>query len=139
MVNGQMFILALDFGLKRIGVAVGSTDTGMAFPRDPIANDEHTFDHIGATVPNDRIGKILVGNPLKRDGAPGDIDEALRQFRAELKIRFGIPVELVDERYTSKIASQMLARSGITAKAGKKLQDSIAAQVILEGYLQATS
>lgn len=139
MVTCQLFslhILSLDFGLKRIGVAVGFTDTRMAFPRDPVVNDAQSFDRIGAIVTNDSIDTIIVGNPIKRDGTPGDIDEALRQFVAVLRTRFELPVEMFDERYTSKIASQKLRSAGISAKTGKKLQDSIAAQVMLQEWLQ---
>jgi putative Holliday junction resolvase len=129
-------LLSLDFGLKRIGVAVGSTDSGVAFPREVILNDHRVFENIGDIIAKDHVEKILVGNPLKRDGAPGDIVAKLRQFVQQLKARWKLPIELVDERYTSKIADRKLAAAGISQKAGKQFQDSIAAQVVLQEYLE---
>lgn len=131
-----MNILALDFGLKRIGVAFGDTTTGMVFPREAIMNDDQCFQAIGAILKASNIKKILVGEPKRRDGAAGDIVEELRQFVDAIRSRFHIPIELVDERYTSKIATQKLQHAGFSVKAGRQLHDSVAAQVILQDWIE---
>jgi putative Holliday junction resolvase len=133
-----MNVLALDFGLKRIGVAVGSTLSGIAFPRDVLMNDSNVFVNLSRILSDERIETILVGSPLKRDGAAGDIDVQLQQFLASLR-EMRIPVEIVDERYTSKMAQEKLHRIGVKVKDQKDVSDSIAAQVLLQDWLDARS
>lgn len=130
-----MNILCIDFGLKRIGMAVGSTESGIAFPREVLLNDEKLFENLSKTITEDSIHEILVGMPLKRDMTPGDIDDKLQKFVAQLKSRFALPVELIDERYTSKIAEAKLHEIGMNAKDQKSVSDSTAAQVILQEWL----
>ncbi len=130
-----MKLLSLDFGLKRIGVAVGDTNSGIAFPREAIANDDKTLGSLKKLVETEKIEKILLGFPHKLDGSAGDIVDKLRQFSQRLEKVTNAPIEFIDERFTSKIASAKLHSAGIKTKQHKHLQDSVAAAVILEEYL----
>lgn len=130
-----MNVLCLDFGLKRIGVAVGSTESGIAFPRDILRNDASIFKTLKFLIEQEKIKKIIVGMPLKRDGAAGDIEESLEAFVNSLK-EFQLPVDQVDERYTSKIAQRLLSDFGMKVKDQKQISDSIAAQVMLQEWFE---
>lgn len=130
-----MNVLCLDFGLKRIGVAVGSTESGIAFPRDVLFNDEKLLPKLERLLQEKKIEKVIIGKPLKRDGTVGDIDESLQVFLESLKL-FQVPLELVDERYTSKIAQAKLHRVGMKVKDQKSISDSTAAQVMLQEWLE---
>lgn len=132
-----MNILCLDFGLKRIGVAVGSTQMGIAFPRDVVNNDSVGLEELGTLMRAEIIDHVLVGRPLKRDNAVGDIEERLQGFVHWLKNEFGLPVEFIDERYTSKIAQAKLHEIGMKVKEQKQISDSTAAQVMLQEWLDA--
>lgn len=131
-----MNVLCFDFGLKRIGVAIGSTESGIAFARETLMNDAVFFEKLKVLLEAEKIEKILVGVPYKRDGSDGDIQRPLQDFVRALKQRFGLPVELIDERYTSKIAAEKLHAVGMKAREQKGILDSVAAQVMLQEWME---
>ena len=131
-----MNILALDFGLSRVGVAVGSTDSGIAFARKVLKNDQHLFDNLEDMVNEDFIDHIVVGMPYMRDGKHGDIYDKLMDFVEELKERFKLEVELHDERYSSKIAEHRQKQVAHSRSARRDFADDLAAQVILQDWLE---
>ena len=133
-------VLAFDFGLQRIGVAVGETELGTAHPLPGVA--AHTqpgrLTAIEHLVTEWKPALLVVGRPLGEDGAPHEMTRRAERFARQLNGRFGIPVELVDERYsTVEVESRMRAAYGNRKAAdlarGKTL-DSQAAQIILEQY-----
>ena len=132
-------ILAFDFGLRRIGVAVGQDVTGSASPLGVIANRQSGVDHdaIAALVSEWRPTTLVVGMPAHADGSPSDMQAPVRAFIAELE-RYGLPVATVDERYTSVEAERVLkdARAGGSrGRVSKEEIDSAAAVFIAERYL----
>ena len=125
-------ILAFDFGLRRIGVAVGEPETGTAHPLPGIAaSGDARFAAIGALVAQWRPTTLLVGLPLAANGTTHDMTRRAERFARQLHGRFRLPVELVDERFTS-VAAEASMRG---RKAGRLAIDSVAAQLILEQYL----
>src|SRR5579871_6081344 len=96
-------VIAFDFGLKRIGIASGDTLTGTAAPRAAAAVNARGPDwqHIGRHIEALRPQCLIVGAPYNADGSPGTLTVTARQFAAELTQRFGLPVEMVDERFSS--------------------------------------
>jgi len=132
-----MNVLALDFGLKRIGLSVGSTESGIAFVRDVLMNDADCFQSLDALVDQEHIAHILVGMPYKRDGASGDIHGELTSFLEELKSRYSLPIVLFDERYTSKMAREKLKDLELTKSERKEPIDSFAAQILLQEWLES--
>ena len=132
-----MNVLAIDYGLKRIGIAIGTTESGIAFPRDIIFNDDHLMSRISEIIDDEAIAKVLVGLPKKQDMSKGEIDQKIREFVYNLEKIFDIQVILIDERYTSKIAKKKLRDVGMKEKEQKKQLDSIAAQVILQEWLDS--
>ena len=133
-------VLAFDFGLQRIGVAVGEPEVGTAHPLPPLAaaTQPGRFTAIEHLVKEWKPGLLLVGRPLGEDGVPHEMTRRAERFARQLVGRFRLPVELVDERYSSaEVESRMRASFGSRKAAslarGKKL-DSHAAQIILEQY-----
>jgi len=133
-------VLAFDFGLQRIGVAVGEPEVGTTHPLQGVV--AHTqpgrLTAIEQLVAEWKPSLLLVGRPLDEDGAPHEMTRRAERFARQLNGRFRLPVELVDERYSSaEVESRMRASYGSRKAAdlarGKKL-DSHAAQIILEQY-----
>ena len=127
-------VLAFDFGTQRIGVAVGETSLGVAHPLTTLPNrGEQHFDSIAALIAEWRPVLLLVGLPTHADGTPHLMTARARRFAAALRRRFTLPVALGDERFTTREAS---SRSrGAKAKVRKAMRDSLAAQVLLQAYL----
>jgi putative Holliday junction resolvase len=132
-------ILAFDFGLRRIGVAVGQTVTGSASPLGTIANRDSGIDResIESMIREWRPDVLVVGMPAHADGSASEMQKPVETFVDELR-RFGLPVETVDERYTSVEAERVLKEaraSGSRGRISKEEIDSAAAVFIAERYL----
>jgi putative Holliday junction resolvase len=138
-------VLAFDFGLQRIGVAVGEPELGTAHPLPGIAarTQPGRLTAVERLVKEWKPSMLVVGRPLGEDGAPHEMTRRAERFARQLNGRFRLPVKLVDERYSSaEVESRMRAAYGSRKAAilsrGKAL-DSHAAQVILEQYLSDPS
>jgi putative Holliday junction resolvase len=132
-------ILAFDFGLRRIGIAVGQDITASASPVGVAANGTDGVDHdkIRSVVDEWRPARLVVGMPTHADGSPGEITKAVEAFLDELQ-RYELPIETIDERYSSIEAEEALkaARSGGNrGRIRKEDIDAAAAVFIAERYL----
>ena len=134
-----MRVLALDLGSKRIGVAV-SDDAGTV--ATPIATLERTRDRarlhreVAELVAEWEAELLLVGLPIALDGTRGPAAEGVLAERDELAAVVGVPVEVHDERLTTRIADRALRERGdLDARARKRLVDQTAAAVILQDWL----
>ena len=132
-------ILAFDFGLRRIGVAVGQDVTGSASPLGVVANGEQGVDHaaISRLIAEWKPSRLVVGIPLHADGSPGEMTAAAEAFIDELA-EHGLPVESTDERYSSIEAEQVLKNArqqGSRGRISKEDIDAAAAVFIAERYL----
>jgi putative holliday junction resolvase len=117
-------VLAFDFGLKRIGVAVGEPELGTAHPLPAVSS----FEKIPPLIAEWQPAALVVGLPTSVQGAPHKMTRQAEDFARRLEKRFKLPVARVDERYTSVEAESRL--KGVKNKA----IDSVAAQLILEQY-----
>lgn len=125
-------ILAFDFGIQRIGVAVGEPETGTSHPLPGIEiAGAGRFAAIGRLVEEWRPARLVVGLPLSANGHAHDLTRRAQRFARQLHGRFRLPVELVDERYSSLEAEHLLRGRRL----GRLAADSVAAQLILEQYL----
>ena len=124
-------VLAFDFGEKRIGVAVGEIEIGIAHPLATVhAEDNATrFSAIGKLVDEWRPGRFVVGLPMHADGTEHETSRLARRFAQRLEGRFGVPATLVDERLTSRAAETRLRESGVP---GHKLEQSLDAAAACE-------
>lgn len=139
-----MNILAIDFGTKRLGIAIGDTEMGIAFPRDEIINvgasHRHALQEILTLCQQEKIEKILVGLPLMPAGTDSKETENARRFTEDLEDYLlqnncDIPVDYTDERFSSKTAQQAAQASGLTQKQSRGNLDSAAAAIFLQQYL----
>jgi len=123
-------VLGFDFGVKRIGIAMGNTLTGQAQPLRIIAAIDNAtrFKIIGELIAEWRPARLVVGEPRHPDGAEHDMTLRSRRFANQLHGRFNLPVELVDERYSSAV---------IASKRGDVIDDKAAA-IILQQYFDAS-
>ncbi|HJV01933.1 MAG TPA: Holliday junction resolvase RuvX [Burkholderiaceae bacterium] len=122
-------ILAFDFGIKRIGVAMGNTMIGQAQPLKVISalDNDARFAAIGALIAEWTPARLVVGLPSHPDGTAHEMTARCRRFANQLHGRYNLPVELVDERYSSAV---------IAAKRGEVIDDRAAA-IILQQYFDA--
>ncbi len=132
-------ILSFDFGLRRIGVAVGQDVTGSASPLGVIANRADGVDHvsIAALIEEWRPTGLVVGMPAHADGSASDMQAPVSAFIEELR-RYELPIETVDERYTSVEAERVLKEAraaGTRGRISKDMIDAAAAVFIAERYL----
>ncbi len=129
-------LLAFDFGTRRIGVAVGNTLTRAAQSLATIdATDSLRRDAaIAALIGDWRPGRLIVGLPTHADGKPHAMTARARRFAAGLERHHRLPVDLVDERWTTETAQQQLAFEGRGGRSGRMLRDEVAAQVILQAW-----
>jgi len=133
-------VLAFDFGLKRIGLASGDTLTRTAAPRPAVAVSQSGPDWtaVERELRSLRPRVLVVGAPYNADGTPGTMAPAARRFAAELEKRFGLPVNMVDERWSSLEANEALKAQRASGERRKRIRrediDSAAAAVILERW-----
>ncbi len=123
-------ILAFDFGLKRIGVAVGNTVMRQAQPLAIIdaASNDAKFLEISKFVQEWQPLICVVGLPMHPDGAAHEMTTRCQRFANQLHGRYGVQVRLVDERYSSAV---------LNGKRGEKIDDQAAA-IILQQYFDQT-
>jgi putative holliday junction resolvase len=136
-------VVALDFGLKRIGIATGDTLTRSAHPRSTFSNGARGPDWpaLDRLLADTRPARIVVGEPYNADGSESLLTGAARRFAAELAQRSGLPVDLVDERWSSQDAEERLrterAHGTRTRRVTRAAVDAAAAAVILERWFSA--
>lgn len=143
------YVLCFDFGLRRIGTAIGQATTRTATSLETISNGQGRVGS-GSQAPDwaaiERLVKtwkpsqFLVGLPLDTDGNETDMSKLARQFGAALEARFNRPCIYHDERFSSQAAAEgfvALRASGQARRKDAKQLDSVAAQLILQNWLQS--
>lgn len=115
--------LGIDWGKARIGLALGNTQTKLASPLKAVAS----LDEIEQIIKSEKIDKLVVGNPIiDATGAPS---EDFVAFISDLQTRCPLPLELVDERFSSQMADQL-----VRFKSRDGQRDAVAAMLILQAY-----
>lgn len=137
-----MRVLGVDYGSKRIGLAVSDEDGVFAFPAGIIASRGRKKDlaALCTFISERKVGSAVVGLPIHMNGRRGPEAEKVIAFAKELSLRAGIPVETLDERWTSQEAERMM--QGVSKSRRKNLRksgavDEAAASIILRTYLAA--
>jgi|SRR5215831_4500397 len=134
-------VLAFDFGTRKIGVAIGNTLLRIARPLTTIADVANAarFDAIAALIGEWQPQCLVVGRPLHADGTTHDMTARAERFARELERRFGLEVARVDERYTTAEADASLIAAGVRGHDRKAARDQVAAQIILQSWLDELS
>ncbi|MDQ6917173.1 MAG: Holliday junction resolvase RuvX [Pseudomonadota bacterium] len=129
-------ILAFDFGTRRIGVAVGESEIGLAHPLVTIEGEasDRRFAAIAALIDEWHPALLIVGLPLHADGTEHAFTVRARRFAKQLEGRFGLAAKLVDERFTTHAATDALTEAGVKSRSHKPVRDQVAAQFILQAY-----
>jgi putative pre-16S rRNA nuclease len=130
-------ILAFDFGVRWIGVAVGDTETRLANPLGMFeaASGARCMAEVETLVGEWRPERLVVGLPLAMDGSEHDMTRRARRFARQLQARFHLPVDLADERLSSVTAEAQLRETGRGGREHKNAAHALAAQIILQSYL----
>lgn len=136
-----MRTLGIDYGTRRLGIAV-SDELGMiAMGRETLhvnAIDE-AVQRVCETVKADEVGCVVVGLPLNMDGSRGPMVAAVESFVARLAALIDVPVETWDERLSSQQAERTLLEADMSRQKRKRVIDKMAAQAILQSWLDAHS
>ena len=137
---GGTTVLAFDFGEKRIGVAVGELEVGIAHPLATIDAEDNAarFAAITRLVEEWLPSRFVVGLPMHADGTEHELSRLARRFGQRLEGRYAMPVELVDERLTSRAAEERLRESGLGSRRIQQSLDAAAACEILNAYFEST-
>ncbi|MCX5850346.1 MAG: Holliday junction resolvase RuvX [Deltaproteobacteria bacterium] len=134
-----MRILGLDYGEKRIGVAIcdelGLTAQGL--PTIIRKTKKHDGEILGDLIKNYKVEKIVIGYPVRLDGSEGIQCEKVNRFSTLLESTFSLPVIKWPETLSTKDAEEILINSGVRWEKRKKMVDKLAACLILQGYLDS--
>jgi len=130
-------ILALDYGTKRVGIALSDELRWTAQPLETF--ERRTLDrdiaHIVSLVATHEVGCVLLGFPLQLDGREGPAIQAMREFSTRLEQGLPVPLVLWDERMTTKAAEDLLIAADVSRKKRKGIVDRVAAAILLQSYL----
>ena len=132
--------MGVDYGSKRIGLAVGAEQTGLATPLTTLDVRGELAGQVQAVIARARdyeVDAFVVGLPLNMDDTEGPQVQLVRSFGAALAEAAGRPVHYWDERLSSVAAEELLQGADLTHKKKKRRRDRIAAQVILQEFLDA--
>lgn len=132
-----MRILALDWGRIRIGAAISDETGKLAFALDRFFEAKTAIDELVRFIAENGVDKIIVGNPISLSGEESESSKKASQFVAQLKLKVPIEIETLDERFTSVAAQKVLSQQGLKQKEQRFIKDNIAAQIMLQQYLDS--
>jgi putative Holliday junction resolvase len=132
------YVLGIDFGTKRIGLAIAQTLTRQANPLHVIANNKQLWNELKTVIKEWQIKKIIIGLPLDMEGQEQEITRQVKNFGNKVNNQFKLPVFFVDERLSSFEAERQFQqqRADNLSKAKNKNKiDAMAAKIILQSWL----
>jgi putative holliday junction resolvase len=151
-----MRILGLDYGEKRIGLAITDRQNIMAIPFGMIENNNSISENILKLIKENDIGRIVIGRPINLNGQPGYQTEIVDRFISNVLKTYKLPISIIDERFTSKISSGIISGGHNARKDDRNINqnkkmtkkkmdqarksgaaDTISAALILEDYLKS--
>lgn len=135
--NGR--ILAIDYGERRVGLALSDELGIIASGIGTLGNDASLLPQLVRLVEDRGVAGIVLGLPLTLRGEQGDVARNVQAFAEQLRAAVSLPVQLIDERFTSSMATQAIRDMGVGKKKrrDKGKIDEIAAVILLQGYLDS--
>ena len=129
--------MALDMGSKRIGIAISDPLglTAQGYGTIPKEKDSATITRIGEIIKEKNVETVIVGYPILLSGKVGEMAEEASRFARKITQSLNVETVLVDERLTTAEAEKLLISADLSRRKRKKLRDGIAAQIILQTYL----
>lgn len=122
-----MRLLGIDYGSKKTGLALTDESGKMAFPHSVVPTDAKLLKIIETLIMKEKVGEIVLGYSLDRDGKPNAVHAAAEELMLDLTLAVGLPIHLQPEQYTTQAAIQIQGRTTQT--------DASAAALILDAYL----
>ena len=129
-------LLGLDYGTKRVGVAISDSSRTIATPY-AVLPAERAVDLVAEILASEDIDALVVGLPVNLSGDEGASATAARRFADALRTGTGLEVHLVDERFTTKVAEDALIAGGVRRSKRRDIRDKMAATVMLQGHLDS--
>jgi putative Holliday junction resolvase len=133
--------LALDFGLRNIGLAISDElgVTAQGLPTLRRTNRRNDLDHLRRVIKQHGVAELVLGLPLRMSGQEGVQAERVKEFAELLRAKFKLPVHLFDERLTTVEANRVLRASEMGMQRRAEVVDQLAAVLILQSYLDRGS
>ena len=132
-----MRLIGLDVGESRIGVALSDPLGATAQPLQTISRDEESPERIARLVVEEGAATVVVGLPLLMDGTEGEQARLVRRFVEDLRKAIAVPVELIDERLTTREAEAVLSKGRVKRARKREASDMLAASLILRAYMDS--
>jgi putative Holliday junction resolvase len=131
--------MGLDFGTKRLGIAVSTPDQNIASPLENYDRKNPTLDekHLRELAEDYRIAGLVVGLPVHMSGDEGGLARSAREFGLWIAKETNLPLRFWDERFTSAVAEEILQAASLTKKQRKARKDKLAAYLLLQSFLDA--
>jgi len=132
-------LMGIDYGVKRIGIAISNPERTVAVPLKVIEvkPDDSHVNALGKTISEYGVDEIVIGMPYNMDGSTGMSAENVEKFSERIKVSFRLPVHFFDERLSTFEAHNLLASINMDNKKRLKVVDSLAARIILQGYMDS--
>lgn len=122
-----MRILGIDYGTKKVGLALTDEKGVMAFPHSVVPNDEKLQATIEKIIEKEKVEQVVIGHSVDKEGNPNKVQEAIDAFMLDLTLSIGVPIELEKERYTTQEAMRIQGKT--------KHTDASAAALILDSFI----
>ena len=119
--------MGIDYGSKKIGIAVTDDGGTMAFAREVVPNDGKFVAYVESFVTKNEVEEIVIGHSLDNNGEPNKIHAAVEEFMTDVTLAIGIPVHLEPEQYSTQQASRIQGKTDLT--------DASAAALILDSFI----
>lgn len=127
----SMRMLGIDFGSKKVGLALSDEAGRMAFPHSVIPNDSSLLSTIESLIGKEHVEKVIIGHSLDKEGKANAIQEGIDAFMLDLTLATGVPIELVRETYTTQEAMRIQGKTALT--------DASAAALILDSFITGST
>ncbi len=126
-----MRLLGIDYGTKRVGIAVSDVSGKMAFPHSVLKNDASLLEEIGHIVDEYEVQKIVIGHSLNKDMSPNNVQSDIETLVTDITLEWGLPVHLQSELFSTQAALRIQGRNAAT--------DASAAALILDAFIQSNN
>ena len=123
----HMRMMGIDFGSKKVGIVLSDEGGSMAFPHSVVPNDSKLLALVTALITEKRVGEVVIGHSLDKEGNANQIHTAVEAFMLDLTLQLGIPVHLEPEQYSTQQALRIQGKTTMT--------DAAAAAIILDSFL----
>ena len=133
-----MRVLGIDYGRRRIGLALSDEEGILASPFPTYVRGRSEVRDIAALtslIDKHGVTAVVVGLPLNMDGSRGEMAREVEEFADRIRQETALPVHLFDERFTSSEAERVLLEANLPRRRRKELRDSLSAVLILQGHL----